>query len=589
MHYGILPNHENWRKFLKNLELIIVDEVHWYKGVFGAHVANIFRRLNIITSYYNSFPTYICLSATIGNPGEFAEKLIGKKVDVITEDSAPKPKRELVLWEPNIEDGSVFSDVAHIIGKHVAAHLMTLFFGRSRNMVEMMTKAVKEKLHLDLKDLVGTYRAGLTRETRRKTEDDFFHGKLRALNATSAMELGIDVGDLDAVVIYGYPGSLSSFWQRANRAGRRDKKAVIHYIPLNNPLDQYFIRKPEILLSKEFEKAYINPDNDNIVNMHVKCIVDEIGVDYLKEFEKGYGNYLFSNLKPFIERAINEYPEEYEAKLYPENDISLRSGTMDKIVVKIRDADKELAEVDLDRAPKEIFEGAIFMVEGEKYRVKKLSFAERVAIVEKELSDNTTVAITKKSVSIDKFDTSKEILDRDVIVGKGRLKIIEYIIGYRELNQHGDTILTGKLNFEPRTLIADGLWITFSRHFVREHPEISDFTTSIHGLLHTVMNLTPLYALCDLSDISGMYYKSHKNFRGNPAIFIYETNEYGVGIIDIIYENIEKIFKNSLEMLSSCSCEKGCPRCIFSPQCISDNKDLDKRETIKLINLVLPK
>ena len=154
LHYGILPNHENWRKFLKNLELIIVDEVHWYKGVFGAHVANIFRRLNIITSYYNSFPTYICLSATIGNPGEFAEKLIGKKVDVITEDSAPKPKRELVLWEPNIEDGSVFSDVAHIIGKHVAAHLMTLFFGRSRNMVEMMTKAVKEKLHLDLKDLV---------------------------------------------------------------------------------------------------------------------------------------------------------------------------------------------------------------------------------------------------------------------------------------------------------------------------------------------------------------------------------------------------------------------------------------------------
>ena len=586
LHYGILPNHEKWRKFLKDLDLIIVDEVHWYKGVFGSHVANIFRRLNIITSYYDSFPTYVCLSATIGNPREFGEKLIGKKVEVITEDGAPKPERMLVLWEPSVEDGSTFSDVSYIIAEHVASHLMALFFGRSRNMVEKMTEVVRERLHPDLQNFVASYRAGLTIETRRKIEDMFFKGELRALNSTSAMELGIDVGALDAVILYGYPGSLSSFWQRANRAGRRHKKAAIHYIPMNNPLDQYFIRNPEILLSRDFEKAYINPDNENILNMHVKCIADEIGPSYLREFEKKYSDYLFTNLKQFVERAIEEYPQEYEVRLYPENDISLRAGTIDKISVRVRGTDKEIGVVDLDRAPKEVFEGAIYMVEGEKYRVRRLSFAEKVAIVEEEKSDNSTVPITTTSVAIDKYVTSKELLNRDAIAGKGRLKITTSVIGYKELNPQGEVVDTKKLNFQPKTMIADGLWVTFSKEFVKEHSEISDFNTSIHGLVHTIMNLTPLYALCDLSDISGAYYNTHRNLRGNPAIFIFETNEYGVGIIDILYDNIEKILDDSLNMLSSCSCEKGCPKCIFSPYCKSNNEDLDKRETIKLIKLI---
>ena len=588
LHYVILKNHEKWRKFLKNLELIIVDEVHWYKGVFGSHVANIFRRLNVIATYYGSFPTYICLSATIGNPREFVEKLIGKKVKVITEDGSPKPERLLLLWEPHPEEGSPFTDVANIVGEHIASHLLVLTFGRSRNMVEMMTKVIKEKLYPELKKYVSVYRAGLTTERRREIENKFFSGKLRALVSTSAMELGIDVGELDSVVMYGYPGSLSSFWQRANRAGRRNKKAAVHYIPMNNPLDQYFIRKPDILTNRDFEKAYINPDNEKILDMHAKCMVDEIGLDYLKEFYEKYGEYLFINFKPFVDMAIDKYSTHNDyIKLYPEDDVNLRGGTIDKIGVYIKGTNKKIAEVDMDRAPNELFERAIYMVEGEKYRVKKLLFSERRAIVEKELSDNSTIAVTRSIVFIDRSEDSKELMNRDVVVGKGRLRVKERFIKYKEITPDGDVIKTGKLDFPDREMEADGLWITFSKDFIAQHPEISDFAIAIHGLVHTIMNLTPLYALCDISDIAGTYYQSHKNFRGNPGIFIYETNEYGVGIIDILFENIEKILEDSLNLLSSCSCEKGCPNCIFSPYCPFDNNNLDKRATIKLIKPLL--
>ena len=424
LHYVILPEHEKWSKFLKNLKIIVIDEIHWYRGVFGSHVSNILRRLNIITSYYKSYPTYVCLSATIGNPKEFSESLIGKEAVIIEKDGSPKYSRMLTFWESSMEDDSLFSDVAQIIGEHVASHLMVLFFGRSRNMVEMMTKSVKEKLEPKLRDYVSTYRAGLTRESRREIERKFFNGEIRALNSTSAMELGVDVGDLDATILFGYPGSLSSFWQRANRAGRRNKISLIHYIPMNNPLDQYFLRNPEALLKRKFEGALINPDNENIVEQHIKCLINEVGREFLHNFSKSYEIDFFINLKKFVEAALS-YPitinEKSGISLNPQWDVSLRSCNNDYI--KIDFNGEIIGEIDISRSAKELFPGAIYMIQGEKYMVKTLSFADRKAYVKYYPLDESTAVISTKDISIEEYKTSREIVGRELIMGMGRLNL----------------------------------------------------------------------------------------------------------------------------------------------------------------------
>lgn len=586
LHYVILPDHEKWKKFFSDLEIVIIDEIHWYKGVFGSHVSNIFRRLNIISALYNSYPQYVGLSATIGNPKEFAEKLTGKRIVVIDEDGTPKYKKILVLFEPNIEDGSGFSDSAQIIAEHVASHLMVLYFGRSRNMVEMMTKTVRERLEPKLREFVASYRAGLIRDDRREIEGKFFDGKIRALNSTSAMELGIDVGDLDTVIIFGYPGSISSFWQRANRAGRRNKTSLVFYIPMDNPLDQFFFQNPTELLKDKFESALINPDNENIVEQHIKCLIDEIGRDFLEEFQKRYQMEFFNNLERFIETSLSHpalINEKAGISLNPQWDISLRSSSNE--CIKIYRDRKEIGETDGTRAPKELFPGAIYMAQGEKFLVKDLSFADKKAYVKYYPLDESTAVISKKDISIEEYDTSREIIGREFMMGKGRLKVKEYLIEYIRTNSKGDILARGKLNYEPKSALVDGLWLIFSNEFKDRNPHI-DFPVAMHGLEHLITNLTPIHALCDLNDLSGAYFNRHRNLKGNSGIFIFENNEYGVGIVENVYNNMEELLSESLSLLKSCDCHHGCPRCIHSPYCSSENRDLDKNETKKLIEAI---
>jgi len=587
IHYTILSHHEDWSRFLQHLEFIVIDEIHWYRGVFGSHVANIFRRLNVIAAKYGSYPRFIGLSATIGNPKEFAEQLTGKSVQVVSEDTAPKPEKKLVIWNADFDEKSDFTDTAAIIAHHIAFQRTVLFFGRSRNMIEIMTRSVKDRLEPGLKDSTASYRAGLTRDERKTIEHDFFTGNIRGLNATSAMELGIDVGDLDTVILFGYPGSLSSFWQRANRAGRRDNFSLIFYVPLNNPVDQYFMSNPGELTNMNFEEALINPDNKKIMEQHIKCLVKEAGRSFLKRFYQQQAIDYFINLKTFVKDSL--YSDKFEEEkaglsFEPEWDISLRASSNDSIRVMCNG--EKIAETDADRAPKEVFEGAVFLAQGEKYLVKKLSFAQGKAEVIPYPTDEMTSVISTKDITIEGFDTSKELIGRHVMLGKGRLNVKEYLLEYVRTDGSGTVIERRKLNFKPKSLLVDGLWILFTDYFRSEHAHI-DFKLAVHGLVHLIMNLAPIHTLCDINDISGSFSMSHKNLQDNAGGFIFETNEYGVALIESIYKNFDRLLRESLVLVTSCPCESGCPRCIHSQQCSFENRDVDKRETIKLIKLLL--
>jgi len=586
LHYNILYNHEKWHTFFKDLEYIIIDESHWYKGVFGSHVSNLFRRLNIISSYHGAYPQYICLSATIGNANTFAEDLISKEVVVIDNDGSPSWKKTLALFESGEEEeGSIFTDICYIIAEHVASQFMTLAFGKSRNMVESMTKVTREKLEPMMRKKIESYRAGIPRKKRREIEELIFNGTLKGIISTSAMELGIDIGNLDSVILAGYPGSLGSFWQRANRAGRSNIESDVFFAAMNNPLDQYFLRNPEELLSNNFENAIINPENEKIKEQHSVCLRSEINSKYLRKFKNGYEIDNYTNLDNFIDSTLKLPPTKNEragVSINEHEKISLRGVDNKPVAIEYRG--EKIGETNTLRAPKEVYPGAIYMVHGEKYEVK--SYDGSRAIVEKHPHDESTYPVTKKSISIENSEKSKELQGRDIILGKGKLKVDEYYIKYFRKNKHGDIINTCPLNFNPNTMNVDGLWFVFSQNYINEHTHI-DFNYALHGLTHTLINLSPIQALCDISDISGSHHMKHENLRNNPGLFLYETNEYGVGLLENIYENMINLLEKSHKLLSTCDCENGCPNCIQHSSCPMDNNDLDKQDTIMLIEDIL--
>lgn len=587
LHYNILREHDKWHSFFKDLKYIIIDEAHWYKGVFGSHVSNLIRRFNIISSFHGAYPQYICISATIGNPQDFAEDLIGKEVVVIDNDGSPSYKKTLVLFEPSDDDeyGSIFTDLCYIIAEHMASQFKTLAFGKSRNMVESMAKVTREKVEHGMKKKIVPYRAGIPRKKRREIEDNIFSGLCTGIISTSAMELGIDIGDLDSVVLAGYPGSLGSFWQRANRAGRSNRESDVFYVPMINPLDQYFLRNPQELLSNNYESALINPDNEKILEQHAVCLRSEINVEFLKKFKRGYEIDNYINLNNYIDYTLKLPPTKDEkagVSINQHDKISLRGVTSNLVTVEHNGV--SIGETDTIRAPKEVFPGAIYMVHGDKYLVR--TYNGKTAIVEKHLQDESTYPVTSKKISIEGTETSKELQGRDIILGKGRLKVIEYYHQYVRKNKHGDVVETSPLNFNPNTMYVDGFWLVLSEEYVNDHQDI-DFNYALHGLTHTLINLSPIQALCDISDISGHHDMKHENLRGNPGLFIFETSEYGVGLIDNIYENIIPLLEKSHRLLTSCNCKEGCPNCIQYPSCSLDNVDLNKHDTIKLIEDIL--
>lgn len=598
LHYGILPNLDQWMRFFKRLRFVVLDEIHWYTGVFGSHVANILRRLNLICESLGITPQYICASATISNPREFAELLTGRKMELIETNGAPTSPKKVVFWNPSkvIEDGgfrSPYTDATNLFVENVRHHIQTLAFARSRNIAELLNRWAKDRLSSpsDLTHLVATYRAGFMPKDRRAIERQLKDGTIMGVACTSALELGVDIASVDSTILVGYPGTVASVWQRANRSGRRGEEALVFFVGLENPLDQYFMANPNHLFEAKYEMAVIDPDNPNILEQHVKCAVEEVSKDLLETFLTSGVGKEYTNLEAFVEKALAWLKEKKTSKelvgykLTPQKTVKLRAGSQDSYEIVL--AGERIGDSDRTRTFKELHEGALYLHQGETYAVTELNLAEKRVTVEPYYSDHRTIPRVKSYITIEEVSGAAD-LSEEVGVGLGTVTVTETVTGFSKVDQNGRLVSRGDLDLPPTSVRTQSLWLRFG-HDLRERfrERGTDLGGGLHAIEHLLKGLLPLYARCDTADLGGASFLTHRNLEGYSVIFVYENNAGGVGLARAGYERVRAIIGDALSVIRKCGCKTGCPLCIHASYCERENENLDKEAAIELLMLAL--
>jgi DEAD/DEAH box helicase domain-containing protein len=595
LHLGILPNHKSWSRLFRRLKYVVVDEAHIYRGVFGSHVANVLRRLRRVCEYHGSNPQFICCSATIANPAEHAEKLVGLPFEVVTEDGSPHGGKAFVFWNPPIIDvaktsrRSSNSEATFVFAELVRKNIRSLVFTRTRRLTELIYVYCRDQLGYPLADRIKPYRAGYLPEDRRQIERELFGGELLGVVATTALELGIDIGDLDATVLVGYPGSISSTRQQAGRSGRRGSKSLSFLIALDNPLDQYFMNNPDVFFGKNFENALINLENFNILKPHLLCAAWE---QPLSEDDSKFFGDAFSG-------AVSEL--EGEGKLrkgdgkwylsptiaHPAQDINIRSSSENNYVVVDASRGYELLEtVESSVAFFQIYPGAIYLHQGESYLVQELDIGRRVAVVTPTDATYYTQTMELDDVSILKTERERSI--SGVKVCLGRVDVTNTVIGFKRKMQFTDEVIgIEALDLPPQRFITQALWFDLPQKAVDQIAEAGlDFAGGLHAVEHAAIAMLPLFALCDRNDIGGVSTPFHPD-TGNAQIFIYDAYPGGVGIAEKGFEMIAELWSATLKAIEGCPCQDGCPSCIQSPKCGNNNEPLDKKAAVILLRGLL--
>ncbi len=595
LHIGILPNHKSWARFFSQLKYVVIDEAHIYRGVFGSHVANVMRRLRRICSRYGSDPLFICCSATIANPKEHADKLIGKDFRVIDEDGSPNGRKSFVFWNPPIIDEtkstrrSSNSEATLIFTELVKADIRSLVFTRTRKLTELIYIYSRDHLTPTQADRIKPYRAGYLPEDRRQIEKDLFSGKLLGVVATNALELGIDIGDLDATVITGYPGSISSTWQQAGRSGRGTGSSLSFFIANNNPLDQYFMNNPQSFFGKSFENALINSDNINILKPHLICAAWELPIsardaDY---FGDNFMEALTELGKSDVIRERNRHWYVSPRISHPAQDISIRSGS-DKYY-SIIDASRgyELLEtIGAGTAFFQIHEGAIYLHQGDAYLITELDLERRIALATP--SDVPYYTQTKEITDIRVIRLIQELKYSDVTVCFGEVDVTNEVIGYRKKMQFTEEVIGDELlDLPPLRFITEALWFDLPQKGIDVVSEAGlDLAGGLHATEHAAIALLPLFALCDRNDIGGMSTPFHPD-TGKAQVFIYDAYPGGIGITEKGFQVIKELWAATLGVIKECPCQEGCPSCVQSPKCGNNNEPLDKKAAIILLHELL--
>lgn len=586
LHLGILPNHNTWARFFRNLRFVIIDEAHAYRGVFGSHVAQVLRRLRRICSLYGSKPQFILSSATLANPKEHAQNLVGLPFEEIKEDGSPYGGKEFVFWNPPFIDSaqtirrSANSEASFLLSELVSHHIRSLVFAPTRKLTELIYIYSLDRLselNPSLCPRVKPYRAGYLPEVRREIERELFTGELLGVVATTALEMGIDIGNLDATILTGYPGSIASTWQQAGRSGRRGEVSISFFIASNNPLDQYFIRHPEALLGREVENALINTQNPHILKPHLLCAAWEFP---LREEDEEIFGPAFSSLKEELASAgiIRERGGRYYLSpsiSYPAQDINLRATSEKAFSIIDLSTNCLLETVEASVAFLQIHPGAIYLHQGESYLIKELDLFSRTAYALPVDADYYTQALEINSLRILKVIKEREINGRKVFLGE--VEVSQQVIGYKKKRQFTEEVIgVETLDLPPYIYETIALWFDL--------PEVEgiDMAGGLHALEHSSIALLPLFALCDRNDIGGLSTPFHPD-TGKPQVFIYDAYPGGIGIAEKGFEIIERLWQTALRAIEECPCKEGCPSCIQSPKCGNNNQPLDKKSAITLL------
>jgi len=597
LHIGILPNHQSWSRLLRHLRYVVVDEAHIYRGVFGSHVACVLRRLRRLCNLYGSSPQFICCSATIANPGEHAERLVGLPFEVADNDGSPHGGKDFVFWNPPIIDKaksmrrSANSEATNLFTELVSHNIRTLTFTRTRRLTELIYNYSRRKLaevSSALASKIKAYRAGYLPQERRQIEQELFSGRLLGVVATTALEVGIDIGDLEATVLTGYPGSIASTWQQAGRSGRGRDKSLSFLIGLDNPLDQYFMRHPDAFFQKSFENALINPDNPYILRAHLLCAAWEMPLN--GDDEKFFGSAL-NQEKAEMERLgiIRERNGRWYLSptiAYPAQGINIRSTSGETFAIVDTSTDSLLETIEASVAFFQVHPGAIYLHQGDAYLVTELDLANRTAYVEP-----TTAAYYTQDKDITDLHIIRETHCKscgETKVHLGEVEVTTTVVGFKKKAQFTEKVIGEEpLDLPPQHFPTVALWFDLpSKAVARLVKAQLDLAGGLHATEHTAISILPLFALCDRNDIGGVSTPLHPD-TGKAQIFIYDAYPGGIGIAEKGFELVEELWQATLKAIIECPCQEGCPSCIQSPKCGNNNKPLDKEAAKVLLEELL--
>ncbi len=597
LHIGILPNHQSWSRMLRHLKYVVIDEAHVYRGIFGSHVAGVLRRLRRLCNLYGSAPQFICCSATVANPGEHAEKLAGVPLEVVDNDGSPHGSKDFIFWNPPIIDESrsvrrsANSEATTLFTELVRHHIRTLTFTRTRRLTELIYSYSKQRLAEvapSLSRKIKAYRAGYLPKERRQIEQELFGGQLLGVVATTALELGIDIGDLEATLLTGYPGSIASTWQQAGRSGRGRDESLSILIGLDNPLDQYFMRHPDFFFQNTVENALVNPVNPYILRAHLLCAAWELPLS--RGDEEIFGptsnqeRAELTNQGLLKERKGRWYLSPSIA--YPAQGINIRSTSGESFAIIDTSTDSLLETIEASVTFFQVHPGAIYLHQGESYLVTELNLAGHTAYVEPTTAVYYTQAKDITDLHIIRMLHHKSYGDTKIYLGD--VEVTTTVVGFKKKAQFTEEVIGEEpLDLPPHHFPTVALWFDLPAQAVARLKKARlDFIGGLHAAEHAAIAILPLFALCDRNDIGGVSTPFHPD-TGRAQIFIYDAYPGGIGIAEKGFDLIAELWQATLKAITECPCHEGCPSCIQSPKCGNNNKPLDKKAAEMLLEGLL--
>ncbi len=600
LHAGILPHHTKWQKLFTNLKYVVIDELHVYRGVFGSHLTNVMRRLVRICRFYGQEPVFICCSATVANPKEHAERLLERPVELIDRSGAPTASKTFILYNPpivNRELGirqSAMTPARKLAAELISNQIQTIVFTTSRLNVEVLTKYLKDEFTkgkpLDNHFVTG-YRGGYLPTLRRQIERGLRERDIMGVVSTNALELGIDIGDLESCIMVGYPGSIASTWQQAGRAGRRMGHSLAILIARSNPMDQFIVENPDYFFSRSPEHCRVNPDNLLILLHHLKSAAFEL------PFERGerFGGENLEELLDYLEEkgVLHRVDERWHwtAESYPADEVSLRSINPENVVVvdaTETGSHKVIAEVDWDSAFTTVHDDAIYMVESQQYHVDKLDLERKTAYVHKVDADYYTDAMTYTNVRVIDSFAKKQ---KKIIVEHGDVQVVRKVVGYKKIKFYtSENLGYGDVTLPEKDMHTTSYWFTIPRYLLYQlqHTQ-EEIIDGLSGLAYSLHHLAAMLLMADIRDIdrcigdkSGEWFVRHgagkrsitSSSKDNakpalimvdafdPTLFIFDTYPGGIGFSDLLYEEHDRLLKAARNLIQSCPCNLGCPSCV---------------------------
>jgi DEAD/DEAH box helicase domain-containing protein len=621
LHVGILPNHAAWAEMFANLAVVVIDEAHVYRGVFGSHVANVLRRLRRIAAAYGTEPRFLLTSATIANPVELAERLTGLcDVTLLDEDGSPAPHRRIAVWNPPLTDEalgarrSALAEAAELLARLVREGARTICFMKSRKGVEVLSRLVEQDLRKtdpELAEQVAPYRAGYTPQQRRELEGRLMRGELRAVITTDALELGIDIGQLDAAVVVTFPGTVASLRQMWGRAGRSSVghpgRGLAVYVAGEDALDQFFCRHPEEFLERPVEAAILDHESALIYRGHLRCAAHEgplsnEDAEFLGPRWQAHADVLLAagDLRRRPSRAEDPAGEDRDSTQqgwaadtyvprrpdgYPAAEVSLRSASPETFAIVDVSSGELLGSTEAARAHSTVHEGAIYMHLGRSYEVGELDLERRRALVSPFDGDWYTQPKRETDTDIVRLLDRREALG--VTLSFGEVSVTDTVLAYqrRRLSDHSQVDLVA-LELPPTSFATQALWFELDAGELAEAVPLEALLGALHATEHAQIAVLPLIAMCDRWDIGGLSTNFHPQ-TGAPTIFLYDGHPGGIGISRAAFMRFEELCEDARALIAECPCSSGCPSCVQSPKCGNLNEPLSKAGARVLLERLL--